>query len=368
MNNHALLDIIGEVNEDYVLAAGDNVVKPRFRWKTLAVCAACAALIVAAYPAWQGLSQKSTSDSVSDLDALPEASREADEALDEVLVQRPGLHEYTLVEGGMTIMTTEGSAKAPAGGAEEPIPLPEPAQSLWGDLPGGAYVGGGDAGTADSAYSEVSVQEEASAQADRLLQSLGIDGWDWDLYPDWYGGIWLDGEHLTVAIVDSFHTPGLEARIREWCGGTGEILFRTVKYSLAYLEDLKDEVAALFDQYGWLPSVIDAHEMTNRVELDIFAMPDDELLAALAELDPDGDAIFIQVFTDRHITPTDGSVKEPALAAPAVEPSPVPGGARVEPSTSAPVMEDSEWTMPAEEPGETEEPPQIWCGTTKGGS
>ncbi len=365
MTNYELLNIIGEVSEDYVLAADDNVIRPQFRWQTWAVCAACAALIVAAYPAYRAFRPQSPSpDSNAALGDVPEASQ----APDEVLIQRPGLHEYTLVEGGVTIKTTVGNAMTTAGGAEEPIPLPEPAQSLWGDLPGGVYVGGGDAGTADSAYSEVSVQEEASAQADRLLQSLGIDGWDWDLYPDWYGGIWLDGEHLTVAIVDSFHTPGLEARIREWCGGTGEILFRTVKYSLAYLEDLKDEVAALFDQYGWLPSVIDAHEMTNRVELDIFAMPDDELLAALAELDPDGDAIFIQVFTDRHITPTDGSAKEPALAAPAVEPTPVPGGARVEPSTSAPVMEDSEWTMPAEEPGETEEPPQIWCDTTKGGS
>ncbi|MBD5085197.1 MAG: hypothetical protein HDT33_09170 [Clostridiales bacterium] len=315
MTNHELLNIIGEVNEDYVLAAGENVARPQFRWKTWAVCAACAALIVAAYPAWQGLSQKRTSDSVSDLDEGPEASQ----ASDEVLVQRPGLHEYTLVEGGMTIMTTEGTAKAPAGGAEEPVPMPEPGGEAV--VTSGAYVGNEDAGTADSAYS----WEEASTQHERLLQSLGIDGWNWDLYPDWWGGIWLDWPgntaQLAVAIVDDFHTPELEAQIRKWCGGTGEILFRTVKYSLAYLEDLKDEVGALFDQYGWLPSVIDANEMTNRVELDIFAMPGDDLLAALAELDPEGDAIFIQVFAGYQIIPTDGPAKEPALAAPAVEPS-----------------------------------------------
>lgn len=323
MTNYELLNIIGEVSEDYVLAADDNVIRPRFRWQTWAVCAACAALIVTAYPAYRAFRPQSPGpDSISSLEDVPAAMPGSGGTL----IQRPGLHEYTLVEGGMTIMTTEGSAKAPAGGAEEPVPLPEPAQSLWGDLTGGAYVGneGEDAGTADSAYSDVSVQEEALAQADRLLQGLGIDGWNWDLYPDWYGGIWLDGEHLTVAIVDGFRTPELEAQIREWCGGTGEILFRTVKYSLAYLEDLKDKVSALFDQYGRLPSVIDANEMTNRVELDIFAMPGDELLAALAELDLEGDAIFIQVFTDRHIIPTDGSAKGPALAAPAVEPTPVP--------------------------------------------
>ncbi|MBD5098824.1 MAG: hypothetical protein HDT35_04635 [Clostridiales bacterium] len=325
MTNYELLNIIGEVSEDYVLAADDNVIRPRFRWQTWAVCAACAALIVAAYPAYRAFRPQSPGpDSNAALGDVPEASQ----APDEVLIQRPGLHEYTLVEGGVTIKTTVGDTYIPAGGTAGLAPMPEPASKDV--VTSGAYVGGEDAGTADSAHSEVSVQEEASAQADRLLQSLGIGGWNWDLYPDWWGGIWLDGEHLTVAIVDSFHTPGLEAQIREWCGGTGEILFRTVKYSLAYLEDLKDEVGALFDQYGWLPSVIDANEMTNRVELDIFAVPGDELLAALAELDPEGDAIFIQVFTDRHIIPTDGPAKEPALAAPAVEP--VPGGARVEPN------------------------------------
>ena len=46
MKNHELLDILGEVNGDYVLAAEDNVVRPRFRWRTLAACAACAALVL----------------------------------------------------------------------------------------------------------------------------------------------------------------------------------------------------------------------------------------------------------------------------------------------------------------------------------
>ena len=30
MKNHELLELIGDVNEDYVLEAEDNVVKPRF--------------------------------------------------------------------------------------------------------------------------------------------------------------------------------------------------------------------------------------------------------------------------------------------------------------------------------------------------
>ncbi|MBD5133460.1 MAG: hypothetical protein HDT38_03150 [Clostridiales bacterium] len=351
MKNHELLDMIGEASEDYVLEAGGDIARPRFRWQTLAACAACAALIVAAYPAWQVLSRKSAPDSVAGLEDAPEASRDPAGAL----VQRPGLHEYTLVEGGVTIKTTQGDAEVAAGGAAPPALMPE------ANLPGGAYDGGGDAGNIDSANSDASVQEEAFAQYEQLLRGMGVYGQSEPVYPDWFGGSWLDGEHLTVAVVDGFRTPGLEAQIREWCGGTAEILLPGVKYSLAYLEGLKDEVGALLDQYGRLSSVIDANEMTNRVELDIFAVPGDELLAALAELDPEGDAIYIQVFTDVRIVPTDGAAKDPAPDAPAVES--VPGGARAEPSigaepTPAPA-EDSEWTMPADEPGEIEDLPQA---------
>ena len=48
MKNHELLDLIGDVNEDYVLEAGNDVVKPRFGWKKLAVGAAGAALVLLA--------------------------------------------------------------------------------------------------------------------------------------------------------------------------------------------------------------------------------------------------------------------------------------------------------------------------------
>ena len=53
MKNHELLDMIGDVSEEYVQGADSNVVRPRFRWKTLAACAACAALVLGAYPVYQ---------------------------------------------------------------------------------------------------------------------------------------------------------------------------------------------------------------------------------------------------------------------------------------------------------------------------
>ena len=82
MKNHELLDMIGEVNEDYVLEAGNNVTRPRFRWKTLAACAACAALVLAAYPVYRAVN--------------------------------PPLHEYTVEKGG-GILDTQGDIKSPAG-------------------------------------------------------------------------------------------------------------------------------------------------------------------------------------------------------------------------------------------------------------
>lgn len=363
MKNLELLDMIGEVDEDYVLAAGENVVKPRFRWQTLAVCAACAAFILAAYPAYRmSRPQGPGSDSISNLEDAPEADQDPGDTL----IQRPGLHEYTLVEGGMTVMTTEGNAKAPAGGAEEPAPMPD--RGGGPVLPSEAYGGGESADGAgydsighegvDGIGYNVSGQDapvqEASAQYERLLQSLGLWGIDGrGLYPEWCGGVWLDGELLSVAIVNQFRSPGLEAQITEWCGGTGEIIFTGVKYSQNYLDDLMGKIDRVFDEldchiflsYG-------VYVTDNRIHLDFFEVPSDEVLAALAELDPDGDAIFIQVFTDRRNILTDGSVKGPVPSSTA---EPVFDSARVEPSieaepTPTPV-EDSEWTMPAEEPG-----------------
>ena len=331
MNNHALLDIIGEVNEDYVLAADSGPAQPRFRWQTLAACAACAVLIAAAYPAWQALSQKPTSDSVSGLEEGPEAS----EVLDETLIQRPGLHEYTLVEGGMTTMTTEGVAKAPAGGGVS-VPAHEPAQSFRGDLPGGVYVGGEADGTTDAAGSDASVQEEASVQYERLLRGMGVYGQSDPVYPDWFGGAWLDGDQeelLTVAIVYGFRTLELEEQIRDWCGGTKEIRFTGAIYSQNHVDGLMKEIDRVFEELNCQVFLsYGVYVSDNCIHLDFFEVPSDEILAVLAELDPAGNAILIQVFAGVRCIPTDGPAKGPALAAPAApvepsveaEPTPVP--------------------------------------------
>ena len=90
MKNHELLDLIGDVSEDYVQAADGKVIRPKFRWKAVAACAACAVLVLGAYPAYQAA--------------------------------HPPLHSYTVLEGGG--MTTQGDVKAPAGGTFGPGIIP----------------------------------------------------------------------------------------------------------------------------------------------------------------------------------------------------------------------------------------------------
>jgi len=289
VKKHELLDMIGEAGEDYVLEAGNNVIKPWSRWKILAACAACAALVAAAYPIYRAID--------------------------------PPLHDYTVMEGGS--LTTQGDMKAPAGSGEK------------APAPGGAYVGG-DAGQEgidgdhyDVPGQDVPVQEEASAQYDSFLKNLGGED-----YPEWLAGMWLDNDQpdntarLTVAIVDGFRTPELEAQIRAWCGGTGEVLFRDAKYSHSYLDGLMEQVVDLLDGTG-LCCGIGVDVAANCLGVDFYsdqAIPDG-ILAELARLDPDGDAIRVRVFANQTI---DLDIVK----------GPVPGGARP--------IEDYEQGIPAE--------------------
>ena len=311
MKNHELLNLIGEVNEDYVMEAGNNVVKPRFRWKTLAACAACAALIAAAYPVYQA--------------------------------SHPTLHDYTVMDGGA--LTTLGDVKAPAGGQGESIP-------------GGAYVGeSGGTGLSGAHYSEpgqdAPAQEAAMEQYDKLLAGMGMSGeGKMRDYPVWFAGSWIEGENLVVAIVEDSRTPELEAKIREWT--EGDIIFRDAKYSYSFLDGLMNPVTETLDGTG-ITCGIGVDVKANCLGVDLYGDGEpvpDGILAELAKLDPDGDAIRVRVFTQAMSTLTDEVKKGP---------EPVPGGATkpapADEPTPAPV-EDSERAVPAGEPGGAGELPQ----------
>ncbi len=278
MKNHELLDLIGDVNEDYVQAADGKVIRPKFRWKAVAACAACAVLVLGAYPAYQAA--------------------------------HPPLHSYTVLEGGG--MTTQGDVKAPAGGTFGP-----------GIIPGGAYVGDnkGETGIDGTEYTapgqDAPLQEKAAAQYDALMKNGGIS--DTASNPDWYGGAWIDNSFypeakLAVAIVDGFRTDELEARIEEWCGG--EVVFKDAKYALAYLYALQDLVTdALTGGNDALSCGIGVDVTENCLGVDIYSDGKDipkEVLAKLAQFDPDGDAIRVRLFTGKVDTLTDETVKGPA--------------------------------------------------------
>lgn len=306
MKNHELLDLIGGVDEDYVRAADEQAPRPRFGWKKLALCAACAALVL-------GLS------------ALPltaEGPEPAPEGAQDpgvTLVRQPGLHDYFLIDRDLSASATQGDSPklpqpaAPGGsGIDVPgqnAPEPNPDQPPRGSGPD--PTGGAPA------------QEDASAQYARLLQwwfGEPVPPSEPGGYPDWFGGAWIDGGLLRVAIVNGFRTPALEEQIRERTGG-GELLFTGAAYSQNHLDGLMEQVGQTLDEldcrvylsYG-------VYVVDNRIHLDFSQPPDDQVLSALAQLDPAGDAILIQVFTGTQNLPTGASAKGPAPDGPAPEP------------------------------------------------
>lgn len=359
MKNYELLDMIGEVNGDYVIAADSNVVRPR--WKPWAA-AACAALALCAYPIYQaattpkGLGQNAM----------------------------PPLHSYTVVEdSGDALFETTGGARAAAGGAESfSAPAPEASIAMGGDYavgsnradeeavndeirnarPGehcgdpamseiGEAAPAGDSGQENAApdrgeeLTPAPVPEPAPAltvdqnsaimQYQRLYNACGLE----DNPPEWYAGAWLDNDYpdntarLAVSIVAGYHTPELEAQIQEWC--RGEVVFvQDMKYAYAQLESMLDQVnGALADpaqREDWDTfSFMGADIMNNRLEVSFSGLPSDAALAFLAQLDPEGDAILVQAFTGRVNTFTDELPSAEESPEPAAHYDLLPGGAQI---------------------------------------
>lgn len=337
MNKHELLNLIGEVDENYILAADEAAKRRPIRWQGWAACAACVALVAAvAYPRF--LPSKAPVEGVSADNAPVEAPAAPKPESTEAPAGEPGakaggaatqpsaLHEYILMEGEEPrMMLTQGVEKAPedGGGAGQPE------SDAAADMPDDPK----EAGAPCTNEAPVN-QEEASEQYGRLLEWMGgTDGQEPAVYPEWFAGMWLDNDwpdntaRLTVAIVDGFRTEALEAQIKAWCGGTGDVLFCGAKYSLNELNGLMDGITRAFKELDvQISSTYGVHVMDNVLWLDFFgAVPGDELLAALAELDPDGDAIRIRVFRDRSLQLTDG----------APEKDPQPGGAEPSPTPIA---------------------------------
>ena len=171
-----------------------------------------------------------------------------------------------------------------------------------GDLPGGAYIG------------DAPSQEEAVNAYQKLMDRF--DG----VYPDWYGGAYIDSSGWLVVQLVEDKDPGdktLELQVLDWTG-SDSVMFSSCKYSLAYLHDLQDKVVDAMQELD-LFSSCGADEESNRLDLTLTSVTDRALIL-LAQLDPDDDAIFVQAgqravadvgFEDLH---TDSSrTEDPAV-------------------------------------------------------
>lgn len=340
MKNYELLDMIGEAGEDYVLAAEGGETRPRFRWRGWVAAAACAALLAGVYPASQAFLRRQDN-------SAPEQKEEAAGAL----IDSPGLHSYLLIEEGVQIAATQDERKAPAGdggadvsGQSAPAPDPAPMAPAYGGnvgiLAGSQQGGGAETGDDTSRDGDASAQE-ASLWYDALLHTMRLED-----DPEWYGGAWIDGDRLTVAIVDSFRTPGLEAQLQEAAGEGAALQFSTVKYSMEFLNGLMEPAVRALDGSG-LSCGVGVDVAANCLGVDIYsdgAVIADEILAKLAHLDPGGDAIRVRLFTGKLDTLTDDIMKcPPESLSPEDRATPaVPGGVVEDQPDKLPGIEKTE--------------------------
>lgn len=267
--------------------------RTRPHWGGYVALAACLALVIAAFPLGQAA----------------------------LLAHRgqPEAHSYTVMDGTYRPMVEQ---KSPIDGGGEIAPTGQ---------------GGG----------EVAVQPGAEAY-DRLMEGLGMLEAD-SQYPDWYGGAYIgtDGQ-LTVLLVDD-KNPGdksLELQVLGWTGDG--VSFSSAKYSHAQLSQLMDQLdealPALVEEGSWWVNVTE-----NRVDVDLVLPVGDEVLALLARLDPEGDAIQVNAYTQMDME-FKADVDKAVLGE-----EPVPGGVDGDPAGyDAPkgLVEDLPAELPVPEPAE----------------
>ena len=254
------------------------------QWKPLAL-AACTALVLCAYPAYHALAPRP-----------------------------PVLHSYTTIDGSDPAIKAqyreETTAQGVDKGGEEEGPN-------TGELPGGAPVGIAPVG-------EAPVQPGADAYQ-LLMDHFG------GVQPDWYGGAYIaDNGTLMVLLVNDKDSGDktLELDVLEAVGGkTAPVGFAGAKYSRNDLERMNGELIALLDGKG-IQAAWGIYDDENRIVLDVGEPLTDDLLAAIAEIDPDDDAILIRVVEGQATVTDEQFVKGPAPIGEGVD-APDPGGVTV---------------------------------------
>lgn len=312
MNNEALFRLLGDMDETYVTGAEQPMKRrnPLRLWLPAAVCAA--ALLVAVPLLRPGRSNT------------------------------PALHSYTLSEnGGITADTTQTGPVTGAGvGDEDQAMTAEELReamleagfseadagafstgdhamtwSQWwkfchsydagertlealtefaeaqghatGELPGGAL----------EADPGVPAQQEAIDAYQRLMERFEAD-FGPDAYPDWYGGAYIvNGNFLIVNIThrveETLTDKDFYLQIQAGAGSSS-VGFGGVKYSLNELRDLQAQISALPELQALSAWGCGVDQQAGQVFLEL-PEADEALLAALAVLDPEDDAIRVSV-------------------------------------------------------------------------
>lgn len=304
------------------------------QWKPMAL-AACAALILCAYPAYNALKPQSEPrlHSYVTLEAGDPAikgeyrqettAQGVDQgAGDRDQVMRPGEVVEAMEEAGFS--TADIDAYQTLGyemtwakwwkyvDSRETLDL-ESLKSFsdkelgvnTGDLPGGAYIG------------DVPVQ--LGADAYQLL----MDHFGGDL-PDWYGGAYVTETGSLMILLVEDQDPGdktLELEVLEAVGDL-PVGFTSAKYSRNDLGRMNDEIGALLDGKG-IFATWGIYDDQNRIILDVSEPLPDDLLTAIGALDPADDAILIRVIQGSAVVTPD-LMKGPDPIGESADP--VPGG------------------------------------------
>lgn len=136
-------------------------------------------------------------------------------------------------------------------------------------------------------YSSGDAPADAGGDAAAPAPLAGVDSWK---DQPWFGGYYYDNEagRYVIVQVAGQDLPGLDF---------GNAAFVTGKYSYSHLSGLMDQLDALAmtdPECGGVMATWALNEMDNRIDLTI-TEENAHLLAILAKLDPDGDAIRVEL-------------------------------------------------------------------------
>lgn len=152
--------------------------------------------------------------------------------------------------------------------------------------------GSGAPNTGDLPSGDVPVQEGAEDYQALMAHFNGV-------LPDWYGGAYLDETGRLVVLLVEVEDPmdkTWELRVQEWTG-SDSVRFGSAKYPLNHLKGLMDRLNRLPDadlKYADVMAGWGIDEENNRVELTL-TQAYEPILSVLAELDPEDDAVYVQV-------------------------------------------------------------------------